>query len=83
MFRLLPWAEELLRGLLACDVIGFHVRGYATNFLDCVERLLHERVDRKRLILRLWVKMSDWPDPPKTMILHRDRKTRAKEGAPT
>jgi len=51
LFRLLPWAEELLRGLLACDVIGFHVRGYATNFLDCVERLLHERVDRKRLVV--------------------------------
>jgi len=51
LFRLLPWAEELLRGLLACDVIGFHVRGYATNFLDCVERLLHERVDRKKLVV--------------------------------
>lgn len=51
LFRLLPWAEELLRGLLACDVIGFHVRGYATNFLDCVERLLHERVDRKQLVV--------------------------------
>jgi len=51
LFRLLPWAEELLRGLLACDVIGFHVQGYATNFLDCVERLLHERVDRKQLVV--------------------------------
>jgi len=51
LFRLLPWAEELLRGLLACDVIGFHVAGYATNFLDCVERLLHERVDRRQLVV--------------------------------
>jgi len=51
LFRLLPWAEELLRGMLACDLVGFHIKGYATNFLDCVERILHERVDRERLVV--------------------------------
>ncbi|MEN8183626.1 MAG: bifunctional alpha,alpha-trehalose-phosphate synthase (UDP-forming)/trehalose-phosphatase [Myxococcota bacterium] len=45
VFRLLPWDRELLRGLLACDLIGFHVSGYARNFLDCVERRLGARVD--------------------------------------
>ena len=25
-FRLLPWDRELMRGLLACDLVGFHVR---------------------------------------------------------
>ena len=39
-------------------------------------------VDRKRLMLRLWLKMSDWPDSPENMTLHRDRKTPKKEGAP-
>jgi hypothetical protein len=39
-------------------------------------------VDRKRLMLRLWLKMSDWPEPPENMILQRDRKTRKKEDAP-
>jgi trehalose 6-phosphate synthase/phosphatase len=46
LFRLLPWDRELLRGLLACDLIGFHSQAYARNFLDCVERLLGVRIDR-------------------------------------
>jgi hypothetical protein len=41
-----------------------------------------DEVDRKRLLLRVWLKMSDWPDSPENMILHRDQKTREKEGAP-
>ncbi len=45
LFRLLPWDVDLLRGLLACDLVGFHVEGYARNFLDCAERLLGARVD--------------------------------------
>ncbi len=46
LYRILPWYRELLLGLLACDLVGFHSPGYVTNFLDCVERLLGERVDR-------------------------------------
>jgi trehalose 6-phosphate synthase/phosphatase len=47
IFRLLPWDRELLRGLLAADLVGFHVRSYAWNFLDCVERSLGARVNHK------------------------------------
>ena len=49
VFRLLPWDREILRGLLSADLIGFHVNGYAQNFLDCVERQLGARVDRRTL----------------------------------
>jgi len=45
VFRLLPWSREVLRGMLAADLIGFHVPGYAQNFVDCAERLLAARVD--------------------------------------
>ena len=45
LYRTLPWYREILRGLLASDLIGFHVDGYARNFLDCAERLLRVRVD--------------------------------------
>ncbi|MFQ5843588.1 MAG: bifunctional alpha,alpha-trehalose-phosphate synthase (UDP-forming)/trehalose-phosphatase [Planctomycetota bacterium] len=48
LFRLLPWDRKLLRGLLACDLVGFHVKSYARNFLDCVEQLLGAPVDRRR-----------------------------------
>jgi trehalose 6-phosphate synthase/phosphatase len=51
LFRLLPWDRELLRGLLASDLIGFHVGGYARNFLDCAERLLGARVDRQSMLV--------------------------------
>ena len=46
LFRVLPWGREVLRGLLACDLVGFHHPGYVSNFMDCVERMLGERVDR-------------------------------------
>jgi trehalose 6-phosphate synthase/phosphatase len=51
IFRLLPWDRELLRGMLGSDLIGFHVPGYALNFLDCVERRLGARVDRDNLVI--------------------------------
>jgi len=51
IFRLLPWDRELLSSLLACDLIGFHVRGYARNFLDCVERTLGARVDHSTMLV--------------------------------
>jgi trehalose 6-phosphate synthase/phosphatase len=48
LYRILPWDREILRGLLACDLVGFHSPGYVSNFLDCAERLLGLRVDRER-----------------------------------
>ncbi|UCE86077.1 MAG: bifunctional alpha,alpha-trehalose-phosphate synthase (UDP-forming)/trehalose-phosphatase [Deltaproteobacteria bacterium] len=51
IFRLLPWDREILRGLLDCDLVAFHVTGYAQNFLDCVERRLGARVDRENLLV--------------------------------
>jgi trehalose 6-phosphate synthase/phosphatase len=47
LYRLLPWNREILRGILAADLVGFHVQTYVRNFLDCVELLLNARVDRK------------------------------------
>lgn len=46
IYRILPWYREILRGMLACDLVGFHCPGYVTNFLDSVERLLGARCDR-------------------------------------
>lgn len=47
LFRILPSHRELLRGVLASDLVGFHCPGYVSNFEDCVERLLGVRVDRE------------------------------------
>ncbi|GIW42577.1 MAG: bifunctional alpha,alpha-trehalose-phosphate synthase (UDP-forming)/trehalose-phosphatase [Candidatus Binatia bacterium] len=51
IFRLLPWDREVLRGMLGADLVGFHVRNYARNFLDCVEKLLGVRVDRDAMLV--------------------------------
>ncbi|WOC12774.1 alpha,alpha-trehalose-phosphate synthase (UDP-forming) [Gordonia sp. MP11Mi] len=40
LFARLPWRDELLRGLLGADLIGFHLPGGAENFLTLVRRVL-------------------------------------------
>jgi trehalose 6-phosphate synthase len=45
VFRILPWARELLRGMLGCDLIGFHVEEYVDNFIESAEVLLGAEVD--------------------------------------
>ena len=45
VFRILPWARELLHGMLGCDLIGFHVEEYVENFLESVRVLLGAKVD--------------------------------------
>jgi trehalose 6-phosphate synthase/phosphatase len=40
IFRILPWREELLRGMLGADLLGFHTFGFARHFLSSAVRLL-------------------------------------------
>jgi trehalose 6-phosphate synthase/phosphatase len=40
VFRTLPWREEILKGLLGVDLIGFHTYEYARHFLNSVLLLL-------------------------------------------
>ncbi|XP_055710055.1 uncharacterized protein LOC129805859 [Phlebotomus papatasi] len=51
IFRLLPWSDEILQGMLGCDMVGFHIRDYCLNFVDCCQRSLGCRVDRKNLLV--------------------------------
>ena len=44
-FRVCPWGEEILHGLLGNDLLGFHVQHHCNNFLDTVDRALEARVD--------------------------------------
>ena len=45
VFRILPWSRELLRGMLGCDLIGFHVQEYVENFIESARVLLGAEVD--------------------------------------
>lgn len=43
IFRILPWRNEVLEGMLGADLIGFHTYEYARHFLSSALRLLgHE-----------------------------------------
>lgn len=53
IFRLLPWSDEVLQGILGCDMVGFHIQDYCLNFIDCCQRNLGCRVDRKNLLVEL------------------------------
>jgi trehalose 6-phosphate synthase len=45
VFRVCPWGEDILHGLLGNDLLGFHVQYHCNNFLDTVDRTLESRVD--------------------------------------
>jgi trehalose 6-phosphate synthase len=49
-WRILParWREEIYRGMLANDIIGFHTTSYCRNFLQCCRELLELEVDFER-----------------------------------
>jgi trehalose 6-phosphate synthase/phosphatase len=51
IFRLNPWSNELLLGLLGCDLIAFHTNSYAMNFLECCYHILGSRIDKHELLV--------------------------------
>ncbi|NQT23439.1 MAG: trehalose-6-phosphate synthase [Candidatus Omnitrophica bacterium] len=47
-FRICPKKKEILQGLLANDLLGFHIRYYCNNFMENVNLELEARVDNER-----------------------------------
>ena len=45
IFRIAPQAGHLLRGMLANDLMGFHLPQFAGNFLRCAQQLAGAHVD--------------------------------------
>jgi len=48
VFRICPWAAELLDGLLGNDILGFHIGYHCDNFLGNVNRMMESRIDYER-----------------------------------
>lgn len=44
-FRICPWGDEILQGLLGNDLLAFHIQYHCNNFLETVDRSLESRVD--------------------------------------
>ena len=67
-WRVLPSMirEEIYRGILANDIIGFHTRSYRHNFLHCCDELMGFEVDFERGIVfcedrEVWVRAYPLP----------------------
>ncbi len=47
-FRICPVKKQILEGLLANDMLGFHLRYYDANFINTVKSELEARIDKER-----------------------------------
>ncbi|HEY3965755.1 MAG TPA: trehalose-6-phosphate synthase [Planctomycetaceae bacterium] len=52
-FRICPWQQELLDGLLGNDLLSFQIQHHCNNFLDTVERGLEAMVDPEHFSVTL------------------------------
>lgn len=50
VLRILPSARDLLRGMLASDLVGFHTEGYAENFRESARDLLGAKVEGETIV---------------------------------
>jgi len=48
VFSTCPYQEQVLEGMLSCDLIGFHVQSHCNNFLETSNKLLESRVDTEK-----------------------------------
>ncbi len=46
-FRICPWAEQIIDGLLGNDLLGFHIRYHCQNFLETVASTAEVLVDHE------------------------------------
>lgn len=47
MFNALPWRREIIKSLLACDDVGFHIPRYAANFVSVVSSLFDVELGKR------------------------------------
>jgi len=48
IFRICPWKTDILEGLLSNDIIGFHLRYHADNFLKTVALEMEAKIDSEK-----------------------------------
>lgn len=52
VFRTLPWREQILKGLLGADILGFHTYDYERHFLSSVSRILGHEVSFNQITFK-------------------------------
>ena len=48
VFRVCPWQNEILEGLLGNDLLAFHIQYHCNNFLDTVNRAIEAKLDMEQ-----------------------------------
>jgi len=48
LFRICPQKNDILKGMLANDLLGFHIRYHCDNFLDTIDREMESKINRER-----------------------------------
>ncbi|HZJ37322.1 MAG TPA: bifunctional alpha,alpha-trehalose-phosphate synthase (UDP-forming)/trehalose-phosphatase, partial [Gillisia sp.] len=62
VFRTMPWREEILKGMLGADLIGFHTYDYERHFLSSVRRISRLQVEFNEISLpERIVKVDSFP----------------------
>ncbi len=59
IFRILPWRNELLKGLLGADLIGFHTYDYERHFLSSVRRLFGYEISFNQIFIEERIILAD------------------------
>ena len=88
-FRICPWSEEIVDGLLGNDLLGFHIQFHCNNFFDTVDASIEARIDREHFAVvrrghRTYVKLfpiSIDPEPWSKLPKGRTRR-RAPDAGP-
>ena len=55
IFNMLPWRKEIVKSLLACDDVGFHIPRYASNFVSVVRSLFDIEVTERKQVPEKWI----------------------------
>lgn len=50
MFNVLPWRREIVKSLLECDIVGFHIPRYAANFVSVARSLFDVDVVKREAV---------------------------------
>ena len=62
VFRTLPWRDQILKGLLGADLLGFHTYDYERHFLSSVSRILGHEVSFNEITYKdRLVKVDSFP----------------------
>ena len=51
ILKTIPWENQIINGMLGNDIIGFHIKDYCLNFIECCQRSVNCLVDRERMVV--------------------------------